>query len=307
MILSGNSDAPLSSECLIVIFGSIISYYIIRLIFKIAQRNNPKYPIEQYRTPTDEYVELWTIGALGALFCASLMMTEPTLGAWVAFFVGIYAGAMAGFGQRSGVLMEMSGLAQENGQILFGTSALLLILMMLVGTFYFILLVKNVEDKMPYWISICMVTLIYFGWITTRSADMPYIFPWWWVICGTMLLINSLRTMDESGGDGVGMYITWGLWGALVGLMAGQGLTFWGGTTWYQFIGRDEKSLPTTFSQSDLIQLIREQVGWLGSRRGEESQPDTSKLESEINQMRWGIQFIIMVPLLLGTWWWLSS
>lgn len=303
------NESGLSNECLLVIFGSIVAYYICRLMFRIAQNNNPNYPIEQYRTPTDEVLELWTIAALAGFMCMSLMMTQPTLGAWISFFVGLYAGTVAGFGQRAGTLLEMSGLDSSMGGIMFNSSSLLLFIGILMGMFYFIILLRGVDDRMQYWLAIGIMTFIYVGWVFTRDANMPYIFPWWWIIVGTLFLINSLRRMDDNAG-GIGMFIVWALWGSVVGIMSSQGLTFWGGTQWYQFIGRQSSGTNMAWNESQLVQLIRQQMGlvmrYFGSSRSSPS-GEMKQIQDEMKQMKWGIQFLILVPLLLGTWWWLSA
>lgn len=303
-----SNDNGLSNECLLVIFGSIVTYYMIRLVFRIAQNNNPNYPIEQYRTPTDEAVELWTIGALAGFMCISLMMTRPTLGAWLSLFIGLFAGTVAGFGQRSGALLEMAGLERSTGQVMYGSGSLLLFIGLLMGSFYFIILLRGVQDRMPYILSVGIMVFIYIGWVFTRQTDMPYIMPWWWLIIGTLFLINSLRQFDDIP-DGIGMFIVWALWGSAIGIMASQGLTFWGGTQWFQFIGSERAGTNVNWSESQLIQLIRQQLGFVMRRTSsvDNMTEPIAEVKEEMKQLKWGIQFLIFVPLLLGTWWWMST
>ena len=310
-----SGDVP--QECLVVVFGSILSYYIIRLILRIAQRLTYRVPFDQYRTPTDEFVELWTVGGLAFFLCSTLLMTSPSAFSWAAFFIGLFSGALAGIGQRLGVLYEVENRQELTGKTVFSTSSLLLFFLFIAFSFYFVVLLRQQEEKAPYIISIGMITLIYVGWVLTRNSNLPYIFPWWWAFFGLLLVVQSLRGSDIQGGGGVGMVLVWAVWGVLIGLLSGQGLTFWGGSTWFQFVGNDDEgqSFTEVWSQNEIISLIRRQLRGLIERPSTESTGSSSAqseenvriLEKEVAQVRAGIQFLILVPLVLGTWWWITA
>lgn len=296
------NNTPISNECLLVVLGSILSYYIIRLLFRVAQKNNEEIPIEQYRTSSDEVVELWTVGGLAVFFCATLMMTQPSMSSWVAFFIGIFAGGITGYGQRAGAIFELLG-KEDVGGILFGSSNIVIGLILLIGMFYFILLLRSVDEKTPYWLSIGMFVLIYVGWVMTRQSGMPYIFPWWWMLLGTLLLISVAQRSEE----GTVLFINWAIWGTLIGLLAAQGITFWGGTQWYEFIGLPQGTMSqVSFNQEQLIRLIRTQLAF-SNRNPNRPQSADVNVKEELDQLKWGLQFMLVVPLLLGTWWWFAQ
>jgi hypothetical protein len=64
-----------------------------------------------------------------------------------------------------------------------------------------------------------------------------------------------------------------------------------------------------------MIAMIRQQLRGLIERPSPEgngsssapSQESIRSLEKEVAQMRSGIQFLILVPLVLGTWWWITA
>ena len=230
--------------------------------------------------------------------------------------MGLGAGAVAGLGQRIGVIYEVENRQEQSAKYLFTFSSLTLFFLFIAFSFYFVVLLRQQEEKAPYILSIGMITLIYIGWVLTRNSNLPYIFPWWWAFFGLFMVVQSLRSGDIQGGAGVGMVLVWAVWGVLIGLLSGQGLTFWGGSSWFQFVGNDDRqSFTEVWSQNEIISLVRQQLRGLLERpspEGNGSSPSPSQesirnLEKEMAQVRAGMQFLILVPLVLGTWWWITA
>ena len=251
-----------NSECVVVVFGSILAYYVMRLLFRMTQP-----VLDLSRSSVEEVVELWTIVILAYYCCVSLLMTNPSNGSWLTFFIGLVAGSIAGLTQRQ----------SKPNSLQYGISTLWMILLTLMASFYFVILLKSVSDTLPYWISIAMIVLIYIGWTFTRNDSSILSIPWWWILTGLLMIIHSFNPANQEEQYKIGSIILWGIWGTIIGLLAGQGFYFWGNT---------EK---TTIQTQSIIQETT----------------NITELKNQIYHIQWGLQFLLLIPLLLGTWWWL--
>jgi hypothetical protein len=324
--------------CPVFIIGSIISYYFFRLLFRIGQSQFPNtIPLQVPRSNEQEIQELVVIVLLSYLFCKSITKEGVmTTSAWAFFLIACFFSIILGFSNRIVELRAILSRADVGNwegtpveKIMdyeaglgAGLSRLILITIGVLILFYGVTLLRGGGNWMVWLIMVMMITLIYVGWILTKTSALPYQFPWWWFFLFMMILISSQET-DGSRAYG---WSLWTCWGILVGMMAAQGLQFWYPTSGadvllsfldtelfqrlYHSLGLLKTIQSSTINQ--VLQTISQSPGFGGdtaqylSRLGN-VQDKISDLEYQNQSMRVALQFIILVPLTLGVWWWLQS
>ena len=324
--------------CPVFILGSVIAYYFFRLLFRIAQSQFPNsVPFSLPRGNVAEIQELVVLVLLSYFFCNRVTGENiMTTSAWAFFLIACFFAIILGFSNR---IVELRGVIRQadignwegtpvekvmdyEAGAAVGLSRLVLITMGVIISFYGVMLLRGNPNSMVWFIMVMMITLIYVGWLLSQSSALPYQFPWWWFFLFMMTLIST----QESDGTNYYGWSLWACWGILVGMMASQGLQFW-----YPTAGTDMllglldtelfKRLYHSLGllkaiQSSTINQVLASMSQTGNLTGDTTQYLTrlgnvqsrlSELERDNQTMRVALQFIILVPVTLGVWWWLQS